>query len=120
MGYATQHTSALRTVTKKGAAVTFSHVTPGAYDEATDTYSSPTSVTVPGAAIQVEGQPDTYERLGLVQSSAPTLFFVPTTLGDLPLPGYAVTWAGSSCTVRDVDAIAPDGVAIAATIVVQR
>ncbi len=36
----------------------------------------------------------------------------------MPKPGYAVTWGGKDYTVRDVTPLSPDGVAIAASVVV--
>jgi hypothetical protein len=84
---------------------------------------TPTTSTVTGSAIQVRGDPDTYKRLELIRSQAPTLFFTPTTYGELPAPGDTVVWPatnGQTYTVRDVDPIAPDGVAIAARVVITR
>lgn len=118
--YATQHAGASGTVARKGAPVTFTRTTRGAYDETTDTPGTPTVTTIPGSAVQVRGSPNTYLRLTLIESSNPTLFFTPSTYGDLPKMGDTVTWAGAPCTVADVNPVAPDGVVIAARIVVSR
>lgn len=116
--YAETHAGALADVADAGAAVTFSLTTPGTYDAATDTYTTPTTATVAGFAIEVAGDPDTYKALSLVRSSAPSLFFTPSTYGALPAVGYTVTWNSIVYTVRDVSPLSPDGTPIAATIVV--
>lgn len=116
--YADTHASALLDVAEAGSAVTFTHATPGTYDATTDTYTTPTTTTVTGYAIEVAGDPDTYKALSLVRSSAPALFFMPDTYGSLPNVGDTVTWNSTAYTVRDVSPLAPDGTAIGATIVV--
>ena len=101
--------------------VTFAHVVPGAYDPETETWGAPTTTTVTGAAIRVRGVPETYRAPTLIESQAPTLLFTPTTYGELPALGDTVTWppvGGTTYTVRDINPIAPDGVAIMARIVV--
>lgn len=116
--YTQTHADALADVADAGASVTFTFTSPGTYDATTDTWSTPTTTTVTGSAVEVKGNPDTYERLSLVHSSAPSLFFTPDTYGSLPRPGYTVTWNSIAYTVKDVDPLAPDGTPIAATIVV--
>lgn len=87
------------------------------YDHATDT--AQVSVTeIVGNAIQVRGDPRRYKALGLVLTTMPTLFWTPATYGECPSPGDTVLWQSKKYTVRDVDQIAPDGVVIAARIVV--
>ena len=93
---------------------------PGTYDAATDSWSSPSVTTISGSAIQVRGDPDTYRALNLIQSEAPTLFWTPDTYGDRPLPGDTVEWASTVYTIRDVAPIQPDGVLIAARLIVVR
>jgi hypothetical protein len=122
VSYAATHARTYRTVARKGAAVSFEKPSTAAtFDSATDTAASPESVTtIPGVAIQDKGKPSTYARLSLVQSQAPTLLFVPAAYGSLPEPGATCTWAGAEYAVADVDPIAPNGVPIAAMIVVSR
>ena len=98
--------------------ITFSRVTQ-AHVAATDAVT-PTVTTVTGEAIQVRPSLQRYQALGLVLATMPTLFFTPTTYGEVPKPGDTVEWADETYTVRDVDPIAPDGVVIAARIVVAR
>lgn len=120
MSYSATHASALRSVTSKGSAVTFTTTDPGTYDATADTFASASSSTVAGYAIQVGGNPLTYQALSLVQGQAPSLFFVPSTFGNLPAIGDAVTWASDTYVVKDVQPLQPDGTAIAATVVIAR
>ena len=101
-------------------AITFTRAT-RTYTAADDT-STVAETTITGSAIQVRGDPKRYVALGLVLSEMPTLFFSPTTYGETPAPGDTVTWptGGSTWTVRDVDPIAPDGVTIAARVVIAK
>lgn len=92
---------------RKGAAVTFSK-TVVAYDAATDTSTSSTS-TVAGFAMRIQGDPDEYARLGLIQSEHPMLSFEPTTPGQLPPLGATVVFGGETLTVEDVNPCAMDG-----------
>ena len=120
MSYADDATGARNDLADAGASVTFTQQTPGVYDEATDTFTGAATVTVAGSAVEVGGDPNVYAALELVQSEAPTLLFSSSTYGALPALGASVTWGGAVYTVRSVDAVAPDGVAILATIVVAR
>jgi hypothetical protein len=82
--------------------------------------------TISGNAIKVRGKPDTYRALNLTDTFAPTLFFTPTDYelhdgtAEFVRPGDEVTWAEQNFKVLLVDAIAPDGVVIAARIVIAR
>lgn len=118
--YATTHAQAVADVKAAGLAVTFTRTAGGTYNRLTDTTTGSTTTTVTGWAVRVPGSPITYERLNLVQSEAPTLLFAPTTVGTLPPLSAQVNWGGVSYTVRDVDPIAPDGVALVARVVVAR
>ena len=99
---------------------TFTHETPGTYDPETRTWSTPTSTSCTGAAIQIRGDPERYKALGLVESEAPTLLFVPATYGEAPGVGWEVTWANKDYTVRDISHVAPDGVVIMSRVVIGR
>ena len=98
---------------------TFTRTTQGSYDPETDT-ATPSSTTIEGLALRVKGDPARYRQLGLVESEAPTLMFVPTTYGDRPEPGDRVTWESEVYSVRAVDPVAPDGVTIAARIIIEK
>ncbi len=100
--------------------VTFSSTSPGTYNAATDTWSGGSTSTVTGRAFQKRGNPKVYEALKLIEADALTLLFIPTTYGQLPGLGWTVVWGGLTYTVRSILPIAPDSVAIGATIVVSR
>jgi hypothetical protein len=107
-------------LSRKGAPVTFSYGTPGTYDPATDTTTGGSVATVTGYAMQIDGDPDLYARLQLIESDNPTLLFQPDTLGQLPALGATVPWGGETLTVKNVLPAAMDGTATAAKIVVSR
>lgn len=81
---------------------------------------TPTVTTITGNAIRVRGNPNTMRALGLIDSEAPTLFFTPTTYGARPKAGDTVVWESLTWAAKDVDPIAPDGVTIAARVVITR
>ena len=101
-------------------ATTFTYSTPGTYDAATRTYSTPTTTTITGSAIEVRGDPETYKALSLIESEAPTLMFAPTTYGDEIEPGYTVSWSNVTYTVKSVRHLRPDGVCILSYAVIAR
>lgn len=117
MSYAATHTRALRTVTKKGAAVSFTLASPGTYDATTDTYTSPTTTTVAGYAVQ--GDAGKQRRAGeVIGETSVVLLFTPSTRGSLPLAGYAVTWNSATYSVvRTFREINPDGAGVIAAYV---
>lgn len=94
------------------------------YDASTDTYTNIVTSTVTGNAIAVRGNPERYRALGLALTKSPTLFFSPTEYGlrafssDFVQPGDTCSWAGQTFTAQDVDPIAPDGIVIAARIII--
>lgn len=120
MTYAPDHKGALADVAASGAAVTFTRRNPGTHNPLTETFTTSGTTSVAGRAIKTRSNPRQYEALKLVQTEALTLFFVPTTYGDMPTPGMQCTWAGQTHTVRDVDPVAPDGTVIAARVVVSK
>ena len=92
------------------------------------TYNAETGVmttvesTVAGAAFQRPNKPHRFDALGLSLTENLTLFFTPTIYGQVPVPGDEVTWpaSGTVYRVNDVEEIAPDGVVIAAYVVIGR
>lgn len=117
--YAAQAASALATLKRKGAAVTFTQVLPGTFDPVTETWSGGSTATVSGYAIRdTGGNPQRWIALSLIQSEAPRLLFGSTTAGSLPALGATVSWGGTTYTVRDVEPIEPDGTAIVAFLIV--
>ena len=109
MGYAAQAATALRMVTAKGAAVSFTLTSPGTYDPTTDTYSDPTTTTVSGYAVQADAIK--LRRAGETIGAANTvLIFTPTTRGQLPAATYSVTWQSTTqSVVRTFGEVDPDG-----------
>lgn len=108
--YAPEHASALADIRNAGAAVTLVKST-RTENPLTGRTTVATS-SVAGYALRVSGEPKEYERLGLVETEAPTFLFVPTTFGDEPELGAETTFAGLTYRVRDVQAVAPDGVGV--------
>lgn len=120
MGYAATHANALATAKRKGEAVTFSLANPGTHTPSTGTFSGAATSTVTGYAVRSRGDPKVYEALKLTPREAPTLFFVPSTYGQLPAMNAKVPFESVTYTVRSIDPIAPDGTAIAARVVVAK
>lgn len=106
-------------LTTFGAAVTFSRSVKGAFDPATDTIGEPTTSTITGTAIRVQGEPETFQRLGLVAAEALALVFAPAEAseGQMPALNDTVVWAGKAYTVAEVQPIEPDGTAIIGEVV---
>lgn len=104
------------TLARKGAPVTFTHATPGTYDPVSDRTTGGSVETVTGFAMQVEGVPEVYIALGLVQSENPTLLFKPTVPGQMPALGSTVVWGADTLTVKDVEPEAMNGVAKSARV----
>lgn len=105
---------------RKGAAVTLTGVTPGAYDAATDTTTGASVATLAGHAMQIDGNPDLYTQLGLVESENPTLQFTPDS-GSVPdVLGWTLVWGGEMLTIKNVKRLAMAGVTTAAQLVVSR
>jgi hypothetical protein len=104
---------------RKGAAVTFTQDTPGAYDESTDRSAPPTTVTVDGFAMQIDGDPICTWRSA---SSSPRTR--PCSSGRrrrvLPALGASVVWGGETLTVKNIKSLAMAGTPTAARIVVSR
>lgn len=104
----------------RAADVVFSHGTPGTYDPATDTTTGGSVVTVSGTAMEIDGDPNLYLALGLIESENPTLLFTPATAGELPVLGATVEWGGEVLTVKNIKRLAMAGTPEAAKIVVSR
>lgn len=107
-------------LSRKGAPVTFSHGAAGTYDPATDTMTGGSIVTVTGNAMEIDGDPDLYTALDLIESENPTLLFRPTTAGQMPVLGSTVVWGGETLTVKSIKRLAMNGTPTAAKIVVSR
>lgn len=110
-------TRALRTITAKGAAVTFPGANVGGsapvYDPATDTFSGGSAgAQVVGRAVQIESDPDRFRALNLVLVNPVTLMIAAAGLAVTPALGMQFAWAGITYTIKDKDEVAPDGTPI--------
>lgn len=119
--YAMEHGMALDRVRAAGAPVAFRDGAATYYNAGTGDQSTPIPSSVTGHAVRVPGTPATYLALKLVETESPTLLFVPDTYGVVPEVGTLLeSFGGVPYNVASVEAIAPDGVAIAARVVVSR
>lgn len=107
-------------LTRKGCAVTFTHSTPGTYDPATDTSTAAVVVTITGHAMEIDGDPDLYLALELIESDNPTILFKPDTVGQIPALGASFLWGGVTLTVKNIKRLAMNGTATAAKLVCVR
>lgn len=104
-------------------ALTFTRTTPGTTDPLTETTTGAAVTTITGEGIVVRGDPQRYRALELSLSTAPTILFAPTVYAlrayttDFVQPGDTTVLNGVAMTVRDVSPIAPDGMVIAARII---
>lgn len=104
--------------------VTFTRTIPGTYNAATDSWVGASTSSITGNAIQVKGDPQRYEALGLTLSTMPTLLFAPTGYPlraftpEFVMPGDYVEWNGILATVKDVSTVSPDGTVVIARIIV--
>lgn len=103
------YSRALTKTRKNGAAVTFQLEIPGTHIPATDTFTSPSTVTVPGFAVEIPGDPEEYAQYGLTIEQAITLFFVPYPSGVKPELQSTLVWSGTKYTLAYVVPIRPDG-----------
>jgi hypothetical protein len=91
-----------------------------ALTDATGAIIGTQSSAITGTAAGAPGDLDEYRALGLVQSRARTLVFVPDTAGDLPQEGDTVEWAGATWAVKTATPVEPGSVTLAARVVIVR
>lgn len=120
MSYAALHREVEAEFVQAGTSCTFVHATPGTYDEATGTYSTPLADTVAGRAVAVSGSGERYRQLVLVREEVVTLLFWPSEFGETPQPGWSVTWGSGAYTVDVVEPVAPTGDVIVTRVLVSR
>jgi head-tail adaptor len=121
--YADYHAQLLVAMATEGAPlVTFTKaVTTSRYDAETNTLDTPpVTTTATGYIKRIGGEPQQRETQSLVEREAPTVLFVPTTYGTLPALGASAHVSADDFFLRSVLPIAPDGVALAARLVVDR
>ena len=106
-------TRALATITAKGGTVTFNRASAGAvYDPATDQWTGGAATPATGKAVQITDNPLRFQALSLSTEDAITLLVAASGLGITPVPGDVFGWAGVFYSVKDAEAVAPDGVPI--------
>lgn len=103
---------------RRGAAITFPAIQGGTYNAGTGTWSSGGGASaVAGYAVEKPLSPEEYRPNTQIISSDVLLMFVPSTYGQFPVTGQAPSWAGKRRTVKEVWAVRPAEVAIAARVV---
>jgi hypothetical protein len=109
--YEDEYADAYVSVEEAGAAITFTKeiIIRGNYVG---------EVTVVGVAMRVRGDPRQYKALSLVEHEAPTLLFVPGTIGKMPDLGATCEWSGDTFQVEAVSPLSPDGVPILGRVVI--
>ncbi len=116
--YAPEAESALLMITEAGGIVSFpGTATSAVYDGATDTWSGSPSSDATGRAVQIDSDPDRFRALGLTLANSVTLLIAALNLSVTPRPGMYITWAGITYSIKDVEAVAPDGVPIMYTVI---
>jgi hypothetical protein len=102
--------------------VTFTRSKKGPSDPTTGLPGAPVTTTITGTGIGSAGDVDEYLALGLVQSSARTIEFIPDAgqAETLPLEGDAIVWAGDGYTVKAAYPTQPGGDTLAARVVLSR
>lgn len=103
--------------------VTFTLENPGEYDETTDQLVGRSTTTVTGSAMKIKTSVDEVKRFEegkLIGTEMITLFFVPNNYGEVPENGSTVVWEGSTWTQASRSTLAPDGVVIAARLLMVR
>lgn len=123
--FADEHAAALEAIQEEGRPATFLRTTRTEDPDTGQTVPSTSSVS--GYAIRVKGDPLRFQALGIVERDVVVLLFAASTFGDEVRPGDTVRWpdtglpgSGKAYTVRDVDAVAPDGPSIIARVTVAR
>lgn len=118
--YTEDYVGAYADVMDAGSAITFTKTTTP-QDDTTGAPGTPVTSQAPGVAIRVRGNPIRYRDLGLTETEAVTLFFVPGSQGALPDLGAVGSWGSLPYTVRDVSPLDVDGMgAIAARVIAVR
>lgn len=116
--YATEHADALEAISAAGDMVVVKDVGK-TYTAATDS-SIDTSSYISGYAVEVPGDPERYQGLGLVEQRPRTLIFVGEfyLAERVPSVGDTIEWDGADWTIRAATPIRPDGTPIVTRLVV--
>lgn len=107
--YAATAARALATIRRKGGTVLFATTSGRVYDADTGQWTGGAPVTASGWAVQEEDDPMRISALGLSLVDPVTLLVAAFGLGIVPATNMAMTWAEVIYTVKNVEALAPDG-----------
>lgn len=118
--YVAEAASARADIAAAGAPVTFTTASGRVYDPDTGLWSGGTPVTTTGSAIQVKDDPMRFSALGLQIADPITLLVAAAGLTLVPSPNIAMTWRGVIYTVKNVEALAPNGSPITYTVIGSR
>lgn len=104
-------------IKRSGLAVTFtkSNYT---HDPLTEETEANADTTVSGYAVEIPGDDTEYEALKLTKHEALTLMFVPSAVGEEPELLSVVDWSGRLKKAYRIQPLRPDGVLIAAKVIV--
>lgn len=114
---ALRHRHALVRIKERGVPVTFRE-DDDTFDPSTDSVTDVSTASVVGHAIELDGDPASYREASLTESNPLTLLFIPDRLGDAPSLHSRVKWNGEVKTVKKRKLIAPQGVVVAAKVIV--
>lgn len=117
-GYATEHADALEAISAAGDMVVVTDVQK-TYTAATDSIVDTPSY-ISGYAVEVPGDPEQYQGLGLVEQRPRTLVFVGEfyVAEQAPAVGDTIEWDGADWTIRHATPVRPDGTPIVTRLVV--
>lgn len=111
----------------EGIVIVFTRARPGAYNEATDSWSAPTSTAIPGEGILMSGDPEEFAAQELILSTTPVIGFTPSVYPlraftpEFVMPSDSVQINGETFTVvKILKVVAPDGFVIYSRIAVTR
>jgi hypothetical protein len=104
---------------------TFTHIAPGTHDPLTGGFSSPTTTTYTGEAIELPDGPETqrFRDEGRIDATALVLLFTPDTYAEDSLPpvGSTVAWGSHTLTVTaHLSVVRPDAIPIVAYLACRR
>ena len=70
--------------------------------------------------MEIDGDPDLYRALSLIETDNPTLLFKPAIMGQYPPLGSTVVWGGNTYTLKNRKMLAMAGTVTAVRCVVGR
>lgn len=114
---ALRHRHALVRIKARGVAVTF-RTDEDEFDPATDNITDVDTTSISGHVVELDGDPMAYREGSLIESNPRTLLFIPDVLGQAPEEESRFDYQGEVRTVRKRKLISPQGVIVAAKLIV--